>query len=226
VGLFAGVFAAAANHDPRALRNETEQPLGAGSGTDAAPGALVFVDDREMMDHRDGAERTGTLAVAKAHAAELAIRGPGKCQIGGGAAPVADIRVFFIIASQASGAVHHGHGTLDGSQLLAGDLGYRLGHGRFPGETQCRGNIRVRDHRFGIGFAPGEAAGASLPAGQKCLDRLDFRVDFDREFMGGQPQPDAEKNADAPQNGQASQGQVDVGRVHWFPRNRLKKGHA
>ena len=205
MGLFAGVFAAAANHDPRALRNETEQPLGAGSGTDAAPGALVFVDDREMMDHRDGAERTGTLAVAKTHAAELAIRGPGKCQIGGGAAPVADIRVFFIIASQASGAVHHGHGTLDGSQLLAGDLGHSLSHGRFPGETQCRGNSRVGDHRFGIGFAPGVAAPASLGAGKDFQDFFHFRVGFDGKFLGCKGQPNAEEEADTSKHGKSDQ---------------------
>lgn len=216
VSFFAAVPAAAAHHDSRAAGNEAEQTLGAGVGANTAAGADIQVDDRKMVNHRDRPERTGAGAVAKTHAAELAIGRTGKGQACGGAAAVADIIVFFVMASQASGAMDHGYSPFDGPQLLAGDFSDGFGDLRLPGKTERRRNVRIGDHRFRIGFAPGEPAGASLPAGQHRLHRLDLGVDFYREFVRGQAEPDAEKNADAPQQGQAAQCQVNVSRIHGF----------
>jgi len=150
----------------------------------AARHALGRVHNRKTVDYGDGIKLTGPGAVAQPYARKPAGHGAAKRQTCGGAGDVTHVFLFFQVLAFGSGTAHGGDPILDGRKFFAGQDRNLLRHLGFSGKAECRGDIRVIDHCFGICFASREAAAASLGPGQDLQDLFDLRIGLHREFVG------------------------------------------
>jgi hypothetical protein len=92
--------------------------------------------------------------------------------------------VFLGNLSLRPGAPHPCDHIFDGGHFLSRDFSHLLGHFGLARETEAGLDFRIIHHRFGVGFAPGVAAPASLGAGKDFQDFFHFRIGFDRKFLG------------------------------------------
>lgn len=193
--LFSGVLSAARDPHPRRARQEfynffRTRPH-AGSTTHTGLG----VDNGKTIDHgnRIKGARFGAFPQADARVETLLRTAEG--QIGPGARPVADIMVFLPNLPFHPGATNRGHHGFDSSHFFARNLGYGFGHLFFARKTEVRLHIGVIDHSFGIGFAPGVAASASLSPCENFQDFFDLGIGLHSKLVGGKGQPDTEQKA-------------------------------
>jgi hypothetical protein len=89
--------------------------------------------------------------------------------------------------------------------LLSRDFSDGLGYFGLTRETEAGLDFRFIHHRFGVGFAPGVAASASLGSCKDFQDFLDFGIGFDGKFLGGKGQANAEEQADASKHGKSNE---------------------
>jgi hypothetical protein len=201
-----GILGAASDPDPCPPREKPDDLLRAGAHAGPATHTGHRVNDRELIHHLYGAKGTGGCAVSEADASVLALLRPAEGKIGSGTCPVTNVGVFLGDVPLQSGAPHPCDHVFDGAHFLSRDLSYLFGHFGLARETEAGFHFRVVHDRFGIGFAPGVAAAASLGTGKNFQHLLDFGVGLDCEFVSCECQADAEEQADAPEHGKSDEG--------------------
>jgi len=104
-----------------------------------------------MVHHGDGAEWTRDGALAEPNASVHTVRWTGKGYIGRRTVAITHIVIFFIMASQASGALNYSNRSLDGAHFFSRDSGHSLCNRFFPRKTQAWRDSRIVDH-LGLTF--------------------------------------------------------------------------
>jgi hypothetical protein len=209
-----GILGAARDPDPCFPREELDDLLRAGAHAGPAADTGHRVNDREIIHHLDGVKGTGGCALSEADASVLALLRPAKGKIGSRTRPVTNVSVFLGDVPLLSGAPHPCDYIFDGTHFFPRDVSYLFGHFGFARETEAGLDFRIIHNRFGIGFAPGVAAPASLSARQNFKDFLDLRIGFDGKFLGRKGQPDAEDEADASEHGKSDKGCRNQSGIH------------
>ena len=186
----------------------------AGGEADAAADALFLVHRRQTaLDHVDGPEGTGGLAIAKAEAAVFAGLVAAGHQRRALAVPGAVVVKAQFAAVEAAAAAYRGDALFPLSGLHAHDLGDLLRHGVAAHGALVHRGIAA-GHLFGVGVAAGKAAAAAVGPGQAFAHRRLFRVFLDAEDAADDGQQGAK---DQPHAADHQGGGQDRTKIHFLP---------
>ena len=181
--------------DPVGLRDQLDQPLRAGLGTDAAAHAALPVDHGHAVLDGDGLLRAGLDAGPQAHAAVVAV---GQSQTGpNGARAVGNADIVALVFGDLAGALAADESDFPLDRLGLGpyDGGDPGGHGRAADRATVHRRLAPGDgssHRV----AARKAAGAAVIARQGLADGGLPLVRLDVEFFARKDQTRADDEAD------------------------------
>ncbi len=202
--IFTQILCRTRDENPRLERLNFDDALGARSNTNTAAHAFIRINNREILDHVDGAKGAGFGAFTKTDAGILACGWSAKVQIGGSARGKTIIFMLMTDTPFDSGTTDHGNLILNCHHFLAGQFRHPVGHLFFSGKTKVRWNIGIGDHGNGVTLTARKAATTALGKGQGLKHMLDQRVDLHGEFMSSNRQTNPEKQADTTKQNQTT----------------------
>ena len=190
-----------------------------GGEADAAADALFLIHLRQTaLDHVNGPEGAGGLAIAKAEAAVFArLVAAGHQRRALAVSGTVVVKAQFA-AVEAAAAAHRGDAPFARAGLHAHDLRDLLRHGVAAHRALVHRGVAA-GHLLGVGVATGEAAAAAVGPGQAFAHGRLFRVFLDAEDAAddGEQRPEDQPHAADHQGG----GQ-DRFEIHLFPSPQIR----